>query len=272
MSEKKLRRALEDGRFDEAAALIEGGVSANTRMDADSGTILHFAIGERAWDFALFLLERGADIHTPDADGVSSWHAACLEPHGPLLEAMLARGADANESFEGDFPELRGRTPLMEVCGSMSGDLPGGVRVLLAAGADANGRDARGQTTLMHLVEGASGRAAQRAFGEVGRESGLMGLAATITKSVEIGREIADGRRSMEATSSDVEALELLVAAGADVNARDKVGLTALHRARRHGDPTLEASLTAHGATFRDGDERLLDAELDYGDESDFDD
>lgn len=271
MSEKKLRRALEEGRFHEAAALIEGGVSPNTSMDADSGSILHFAIGEHAWDFALFLVERGADLHAPDADGTSAWHAACLESHPPLLDAMLARGAGANESFEGDFPELRGRSPLMEVCGSLTGDLPGGVRVLLAAGADPNGRDARGQTPLMHLVEAASARAAQRAFSEAGRESGLQGLASTITKALDVGREIADGRRSMDAISTDVEALDLLVRAGADVNARDKVGLTALHRAKRHNDTTLETSLVAHGASMPEGSEPLIGADLDYGDEPDDD-
>jgi ankyrin repeat protein len=103
---------------------------------------------------ARLLLERGADPDHEDRDGVAPVVWAASRQRTEILTALLAHGADPNRPdprpLEECWPrQANGRTPLM-----IAAPFPDLVRALLAVGADIHARDSDGATALMHAARG----------------------------------------------------------------------------------------------------------------------
>ncbi|MEY4760754.1 MAG: hypothetical protein RLZZ200_610 [Pseudomonadota bacterium] len=221
--------AARKGCVDCARALVAGGADV-TLADPDGVSPLLLATLNFNFDTAAFLVKRGADVDKWDYWGRSPLFAAVdmnTLPTGgradrpsaddttglQLIEILLKSGANPNLQLK-LFPPYRslrddrgadnllsvGTTPLLRA--AKAGDIPA-MKLLIAAGANVDLPTATGITPLM----AAAGN----------------GSASLDTR----------GRNKTEAQAK--EAIELLLASGAQINARDRGGQTALHGAASWG-------------------------------------
>jgi ankyrin repeat protein len=251
--------AARQGCVDCAAALLEGGADKDL-TDPDGVTPLLMALLNAHFDVAKLLIEAGANVNTWDWWGRQPVYAAVdynTLPHGgrpdrpsldtttslDIIELLLENGANPNSQLKllqpyrdlgadrGADPILGiGTTPLIRA--AKAGDVPA-VQLLLEHGALTDLPQAAGITPLM---------------------------AAAGLNSYDI-----DTRGRFKTQAEALEAATLLLDAGADVNAKDNRGQTALHGAASKGYTDLVQLLAARGADLRAADSNgatALDAAL----------
>ena len=234
-----LMYAARQGSFEAAGALIEAGAKLNA-TDPDGTTALVLAIINGHYDTASLLTEKGADSNIADSAGMAALYAAVDmntlgevygRPGRPstskisaldLMKTLLAHGANPNAQLKtpalqrahtpGETTLNEGATPLMRA--AKNGDAPA-IRILLANGADAAVAQKNHTTALMFAA---------------GLGRGLGVFAKDYATEAEL-----------------LEAVQLLVAHGADVNAVSDNGQTAMHSAAQASDDIVRF-LAAHGA------------------------
>ena len=258
--------AARNGDIEMARTLLAAGVDINA-AGADGAHVLPYAIVIGQAEFARFLLEAGAD---PNArvSGVTALHAATghmmfwlaewSQKHGaasrgrglaeseriPLVEALLARGADPNARITSSavFEEYLGypRRGAFDTYTSGVGDLRGATPLWIAS-LGANGKPIFG----IAIPTGCGGAGCQ------GGEESVPVMRLLLARR---GPD-ADYRRRHDAahgggrsrslyerqepaawnTVGSEEAVTLLLDAGAAVNARNEADFTALHGAAFRG-------------------------------------
>ena len=223
------------GGHPEAAAILADAGAAVDDMAPDGASALIVAIDNRHYGLAAWLVERGAD---PNADGVgwTALHAAVLahRPHfrvvpdpsptgslgsGALIEALLAAGADPDAPSRERVRLATQTSPLFPT----EGVTP---FLLAAIAADA---------PLMHLL------LAHGSDLRVTTTSGSTALMAAAGAATYAGQGAGSGADALDA-------VKLLLDAGADVHAADDAGNTALHGAANRGANPVVELLLAHGA------------------------
>src|ERR1700758_110438 len=246
--------AAQQGDLDAARMLLEAGANVNEAAPEDGSTlIVATQSGHEA--LALFLLEKGADPNAADAYGITALHYSLLKglarvsgvrpisgadyvyrPNMPeLVKALLAHGANPNARVA-KFPPMPntrqfkaidltpvGATPFLLAAASYD---PVIMRLLVAAGADPSLTDQAKNTPLIMAA----------------------GFAEGITHAVQ--RPEQDDRDALEAVRVAVEL-------GADVNATNDIGDTAMHGAAYVGANDIVQFLVEKGAK--------VDAENIYG-------
>jgi ankyrin repeat protein len=210
-----------NGHFDLAAYLIQKGASPG-KWDWYGRTPLYAAVD-------LNTIPRGGRPDRPSLDGTTSLQ---------IIEQLLAAGANPNPQLK-LAPPFRnigndrgldgmltiGATPLLRAAKAL--DAPA-IRLLLAKGADLTLANTRGITPVM----AAAG----------------LGSTDADTRGIYITEDVQ--QRS-------IESLKLLLAAGADINAREPArGLTPLHEAARWGWNDVVGFLVEHGADLSAKDSR----------------
>ena len=273
--------AARNGDIEMARTLLAAGVDVNA-AGADGAHALPYAIVLGQADFAHFLLEEGADPNAK-VSGVTALHAATghmafwlaewSQKHGaasrgrglaesqrlPLVEALLARGADPNARITDSavFEEYLGypRRGAFDTYTSGVGDLRGATPLWIAA-LGANGKPIFG----IAIPTGCGGAGCQGGEESVEVLRRLLAAGADPTLATDdgttplmvaagLGRYTNDKnlRRGKRSPSSEA-AVTLLLDAGADVSARNEADFTALHGAAFRGLNEVIRILVDHGA------------------------
>lgn len=215
------------GSVDSAKYLLAAGADANDAApDGASALVVAAHSGQGA--VAAHLLERGA---RPDdsAAGYSALHAAVLRGDLHLVEALLARGANANAPLAKGTPSryyskdyafnesLVGATPLWLAARYGEPDI---MRALAAHGADPRRAMTDGMTVLMTAIIPTRGLGTFRAGDRRERYQGPGDVA---------------GKGEGEDEEITLRTATAAIALGADVNAANTDGDTALHIAASLG-------------------------------------
>ena len=241
--------AARDGQRDAVSALLDSGGDINQTSDTDHATALILALINGHYDLAQSLLEHGADPKLATSDGVTPLFALIDVQWAPhtwypqpvtanehvsyldLVKELLQRGADPNvtiakrlwfRSFANDetWFDVEGSTPFLRA--ALAGDLAA-MQLLVEHGANPNLATKSDDTPLM----AAAG----------------IGWAAYWTSNAPTAR---------------IDAVKFCLNHGANVNARDAKGYTALHGAAFRGDNETVKYLISAGADIhaasKDGD------------------
>ena len=227
-----LSTAAEAGYPDTVNALIELGAQVE-RVDGVNRTPLMHAARSKNAETIEVLLDAGADIQARDRLGNTplSWASGFGIADG--VQVLIDAGADANT-----VDSVLGYTPLIWASGF--GD-PVSISILIEAGADVTVNDfAEGRTPLMHAVR-------------TGKKEGVATLIAAGAKVNGIDNSKSTALHiAAESNNVMLDKVQLLVQAGADVNAKNASGETPLMLAKSRTDdngPLIVEFLTKHSAS-----------------------
>ncbi len=276
--------AAERQDWEAVRALVDAGAGAGaTATQPDGATALHWAAHWNDGETAGRLIAAGADVDAVNDLGIPPLWIALDNANVDVALRLIDAGAD---------PDTRlptGETVLMTAAQHGLGTL---VARLLERGADARfAEHERGQTALMWAAAGGHADVARRLLESgggvrvrtTGRFTALMfaaraGDLETVQLLLEAGAELEaraiDGSTPLLVASRSTDALagidwriipyasgheetaHYLIERGADVNAADRRGRTAVHAAVETNRPNLAAALIAAGA---DVDARFAD-------------
>jgi ankyrin repeat protein len=251
------------GSVQDVELVFQRDPAALNGRDDEGMTPLACAIVQEQMEVVRFLLDKGADPNIPDKNGDTSLGLAASrnKTNGtPLCELLLAKGAvvnPTNNKTEFNIP------PLSWAVSSDNTEL---VKILLAHGADPNGRggnilreaSSRGDTEIVALLldHGANLKALSDGMtplhdaAEGGRDEVVKLL---LSKGAAVNARRYDGATPLM-SAADREhktTVEILLAAGADINAVDDKGNTPLHWAVARENKEVVEILLAHGADLK---------------------
>jgi ankyrin repeat protein len=215
-------------------AQVPGATTATTGAPALLQSVRRSQLGE-----VRLLLAGGADPNVADAEGWTPLLHAAQLGDTDIVAALLARGARV------DARNKAGATALGLAVQGRHYDI---TRALLAAGADVNAKDGAGDTPilvasrfkLVQRVRGSSAPGLRGVYPRGGRSP---------STTVEVGPAPGEPGVTVETVRNMEPGLvALLLEAGADPNARDQDGLTALMYAAGQGRVELVRVLLARGA------------------------
>src|SRR5262245_27191846 len=237
-----LMHAARQGSLEAGRAIAESPQIDLNIVDPDGTTALVVAIINAHYDFAAMLLDKGADPNVADSTGTAALYflvdmhtlggmqgrpapklVDSIDAEG-LLKKLIARGANLNARLQrpmlgryhgsGDATLGEGTTPFLRAAKAVDVQF---MRVLLDAGADAT-LTKKDRTNAAMLV--AAGQA----------NAGYLGATTDA------------------ALTATLEALQMLVDRGVDINAFNTAGQTAMHIAAGRGLDGVVKYLAAHGA------------------------
>ena len=259
--ETPLHIAASKGRLGFVQYLVNRGAQVNAK-DASSSTPLHEAVIAGSTECALLLIRAGADVNAQNAGGNTALHLVMpLESREAIFDALLAAGANPN------LKDIYGDAPL-HIASRIAMDR-GIIERLVAAGGDLNERNKRGATPLAIAIERGQPQQAT-AFVRLGADIHAEGFdndtafTMAVSRGIDMTRAVlvrenvhsrdGAGRTPLHiatARQASPDIIEYALSLGADVNARDKRGDTALHTAAENNWPQIgEVLLNAGGDVF----------------------
>lgn len=246
--------AAREGCAECARALVEGGADIDL-ISPDSITPLVMAITNIHWDTAAYLIEAGADVNRWDLWG-----------RNPLYQAV-----DVNTTPRGgrpDLPSTDATTGLQVI--EMLLERGANINMQLklfapyrAVGPDRGGDPALtvGATPLLRAVKGGDVAATELLLRydpmlELPNMNGLTPLMA----AAGAGYGGADTRGRFMTEQQGLAEVRLLLDAGANINAKDNTGRTALHGATQRGWAEMIRFLVENGADVNAADNNGMTA------------
>jgi uncharacterized protein len=262
-------------------ALLAQHADVNARQ-ADGATALHWAVYRDDSALAKVLIEAGANVHAASRDGVTPLSLAATVGNSEIIAILVGAGADPNEKLPfgktalmlaarngnpaavtvlldhgadvNAKEDLRGTTALMWAADEAH---PGAVKALVDHGADVKARSAaapRGRGPALGKAGDPRKEQAARAAAEQARAAAAAGgQGQAAAGQTPFDREgPADGGQLTAlvyaARTNDLESVEILLAAGADVNQTTGYGWSPLLVATQNRHYRLAAYLVEHGA------------------------
>ncbi|WP_257454206.1 ankyrin repeat domain-containing protein [Archangium lipolyticum] len=214
-------------------ALLSAGVDPNT-PDEDGRSLLRGVLGANRIAMALLLMKGGASPPSPgevnegERKGLYTlFVAAAGEGNLPAVRQLLAAGVKANVKADTGS----NHTALMLASAHDHREM---VQLLLGNGPGIEIRDFEGKTALAHAVRG--GRAA---------------IVDALLKAGANARTLDTAGRSPLHGAVEPDSVELLLSAGAELDARDKSSSTPLLSALQRKKPEVAKVLLRHKADVR---------------------
>ena len=199
------------------ATLVNGGADLTQQDGRYYGTPMHWAVARDDPDFVDALIRSGADANTPNRNGATALHWAARQTHRQVVLRIW------NRTFK------------WKVSGASEAVFP----MLLEEGrANPNAQDRDGETPLHWLVRGGQHPPLAETLSEAAERSlhWLVRGEQHLPVLVYSPEEPADSQRQPQddvKIRQDLEKLNLLLASGADLNATNSDGFSALHLAAR---------------------------------------
>jgi uncharacterized protein len=250
-----------NGSIECAEALLSVGANVND-VGADENSALVVAAHSGHGRLAELLLERGANPNAKGA-GYTVLHAAVLRGDANLVKKSLAHGANPNIPYAMGTEARRagpdyylphgliGATPYVLAAKFASVDM---MRDLAAAGADVRAVTANGTTALMGAASNDHRRQLGYRFGERPTQESLeresfepVKVALELGADVNASNEDGDTALHVATLGQFNSIIELLVQNGADLRVKNKSGQTPLMLASRRprGAPAPQVNTTA---------------------------
>ena len=223
-----LTEAAGRGDLETVRLLLDKGADLNT--NASSGwPALTEAAGRGDLETVRLLLDKGAPVDAKDRNGSTALMQAAV--HGPkgrpeVVRLLLDKGVDLNAK------DKQGWTALMW---GVWYSRPGVVEPLLDNGADVNAKDRNGSTALMQ-AGARDHQLKEKWYNELWNELRWLFRGKVWGPSYPLG-------------ANDPQIVKLLLDKGADLNAKDRNGWTALKRAQERGATEIVELLKAHEAS-----------------------
>jgi ankyrin repeat protein len=257
--------------------IVRSGVPPQGQQAPTPGgmTPLLFASRDGQLEAAQLLVAAGADVNAPDANGISPLLMAISNNHIPAAALLLAGGADPNAA------DWWGRTPLWSAVDVRNLDVDsrtlengvdrGPVLDLIAAlikkGAGVNARvkefpperrfmmplgslawvDFTGQTPFLRAALSAD-VPLMRLLLASGADPNLATFNGTTALMAAAGVNWVIGQTYSESPKMWLDAVQLCLELGADVNAVNAMGLAPIHGAANRGSDDIIEVLARHGA------------------------
>jgi ankyrin len=265
----------------EGVGINRGGLpDRGRRAEAPGGmTPLLYAARDGRLEEARLLLAAGANIELAEANRIRPLLMAALNNHLEVARLLLAKGADPNAD------DFWGRSPLWAAVdyrnldmnnrdqdsptdnGVDRGPILDFVKTLIAAGANVNARtrevppsrrwlyslgdvswvDFTGQTPFLRAAL-AGDTTTMRVLAAHGADPNLPTLAGTTPLMAAAGVNWAVAQTYTESKAAELQAVALCLELGADANATNSMGLTALIGAANRGSNDIIRFLVEHGA------------------------
>lgn len=263
--------AAAEGHVEVVDALLQAG--ADRRMKLKSGfTALFFAVREGRMEVVFRLLKEGDkvnDLLSPDRGGkaFSPLLLAIENGHFELADALLKAGADPNDQPAG-YAALHALTWVRKPIRGDGDPPPRGsgkvtslelVCSLAAHKADLNARMKKGESgrgrftttgsTPFLLASRTGDVPLMRLLLELKADSSISNSdeSTPLLAAAGVGA-LGDGDEAAATEEETLEAVQLLLDLGADINAKDKNGETAMHGAAYQSLPRLVKLLADRGA------------------------
>ena len=284
----RLVEAVKAQRWEAVPPLLADRADVNATQ-GDGATALHWAV---YWDdhkTAELLIRAGAGVDAANAYEVTPLWLACANASGPMVERLLAAGADARATL------TTGETALMACARTGSVDA---VKALLSRGVEVDAREASESQTALMWAAAQRHPAVVRLLLEHGADPHARSRIRREVISRRLQSDLRYGERSRSLGSDaeetdiggftpllfaarvgDLESARLLLAAGADVNDTGPDGASALVVATHSGHRALARFLLERGANpnaaivgytalhaaVLQGDLKVVEALLDHG-------
>jgi quinoprotein dehydrogenase-associated probable ABC transporter substrate-binding protein len=186
------------------------------------------------------LLAKGADVNKRNLQGFAPIHTAARQRDSDMIALLVQHGADVNE------PDSEGWTPLLHA--AFRNHVPS-VEVLVKGGADLDAAAPGGFTPLAIAIEEGKFFAAKALIDSGAKADTRLGKDELTPLMVVASKPQMERRaQSLNQGPSSVEIAKLLIAKGADVNARSKAGVTPLMVAATYDNAVLAGVLIQSGA------------------------
>jgi len=244
------------GDLESARLLVTAGANVNDQADDGSSAVVA-AIHGGYTAVALYLLDKGANPN--GSRNSAALHVAALRGDLIAVQALLTHGANPNARITDGMPVRRfglewvipathvGATPLIVAANYLDANI---IQALLAGGADPNLGMDDGTTALM-AAAGVGGRLRRPAVSSA--EAVCLNSAGFTVPCSDVDAAAGGGQGEGPAAQSNLEpqvlaASKMLAAAGANVNALNADGESALHGAASAALPRVIQFLIGSGA------------------------